>query len=197
MIRARCNPAGTLNKSAILSLEKKVYFLFIRKNILKLLLLFLILFGLERLYLLPIYIPTNSKPKTKRTAAYLGKTVCKHADFAYGMDVLELAECIDSYTYYCEINDSSFSVNMYMTKSEKNIALKKLRKSTDKYISYFKQGAYYIVCENPNLGNSKYNKPSFPGKKYYDTFPGEDIIYTNDEITKTITKKDSHHVHTK
>jgi len=68
-----------------------------------------------------------------------------------------------------------FSIYIFKTQAEKNLFLTDETKR-NAYTPCFKQGKYFVVCENANwYTNTNIEKPHFNGEPYYHEFKGEDM----------------------
>lgn len=166
----------------------------------KILIPIFILYILERLYLLPIYIPLNITPNGIRSASYLAKSIAHHAhaDIALCCMDMEYDNNATMFAFSSRVEKSYFNIYIFLDAHDiKTFLDYQQRTKNEKYYRpCFKKGQNYIICE-ALVTHDKNNIPPINGQKYYQQFPGEDLIYTNNETTNTITKKDSHHVHTK
>ena len=143
-------------------------------------LLVIIVLILDKLYLLPLYIPLNTTPDSRRSATYLAKTIAKEAkcediwlldiNYIKGDTMLHFDCIFDTYI--------NFSIHVFLNDKIKDEMINNLDK--DNQGSYpgicFKQGSRYMICESGALPN-KIGKPIFRGEKYYKQFPGEDLEY--------------------
>ena len=129
--------------------------------------LFILIYTLDSLYLLPLSVPLDTKPDSRRSATYLAKSIAKEAkcedvwllDINYIKgDTMLSFDC----TYDRFIN---FSIHVFLNDKKKNEYINK----DNNYEMCFKEGLAYIVCESGILPN-KINKPIFRGKKYYKNF---------------------------
>ena len=139
-----------------------------------------ILFTLERLYIFPFSVPLHTKPIGKRSATYLAKTISRKAQCTNGVSVIEVVEYNGTYDYSCYIGSASFSIQVFLDKAKRD-ALIKTYQSEKIHSRCFKQGEYYVICENPSIEERKLsnNKFIYNGKMFYKDFPGEYINYTN------------------
>ena len=155
------------------------------KKIITILMVLFILFVLERLYLLPIYVPLDTKPNSRRSATYLAKTISKEAkcnnlylediDYNKGDTILNFTcnfGLVEKNTYI------PFYIHIFFNNKAKDIWINS--HSKDSYREKcFKKGSAYIICDSswsPNITLPKTKKhPISYGQKYYSRFPGEDI----------------------
>jgi len=149
------------------------------KKIIKILMVLLILFVLERLYLLPIYVPLDTKPTGVRSAAYLAKSIAHKAgaDIELAFMEIEFDENARVFPFYANIEGVPFTITIYLDKNMRDIALKntnRVNNNTNYDAPCFKIGNFYLICEVYG-GKSKKDKPIFRGQKYYSRFPGEDL----------------------
>lgn len=140
--------------------------------------LLFILFTLERLYIFPFSVPLDTKPEGKRSATYLAKTIGRKAQCANGVSVMEVNEYNGTYDYTCDIGLGGFSINIFLDKANKD-AFTKFYKSNKNYMHCFKEGNYYIICENPSVEKRRFSNNTFiyNGKMFYEDFPGKKIEY--------------------
>lgn len=164
----------------------------------KILIPIFILYILERLYLLPIYIPLDITPTGIRSASYLAKSVAHHAHADIELCCMDMEYDNNStmFTFSSRIQKSYFNIYIFLNADDIKTFLSYQQKNKKYYRPCFKKGENYIICE-ALVTHDKNSIPHINGQKYYNKFPGEDLLYTNDEITKTITKKDSYHGYTK
>jgi len=147
------------------------------KKIIKIFMVLLILFVLERLYLLPIYVPLDTKPTDVRAAAYLAKSIAHKAgaDIELAFMEIEFDENAKVFPFYASVEGTPFTITIYLDKNMRDIALKNnnLITNNTKYDApCFKTGNFYLICEVYG-GKSKKDKPIYRGQKYYSRFPGE------------------------
>jgi len=155
------------------------------KKIIKILMIVLILFVLERLYLLPMYVSLDTKPNSKRSATYLAKTISKEAkcnnlylediDYNKGDTILNFTcnfGLVEKNTYI------PFYIHIFFNDKARYIWIN--NHSKDSYREKcFKKGSAYIICDSswfPHISLPKTKKHSISyGQKYYFRFPGEDL----------------------
>lgn len=157
-------------------------------KIIDIVLLVMIVLILDTLYLLPLYVPLDSKPNSIRSAAYLAKSIAKEAkcddtslfvNFTYTEKdtVLDFTCAIGtdiySYTY--------FTIHIFLNNETKDEMIKNRNTYTSVYNDYhrpcFKKGPAYMIC-GPDIKEYSKGKPILYGQKYYKQFPGEDLEYT-------------------
>jgi len=158
-------------------------------NIIKILMVLLILFVLERLYLLPMYVSLDTKPNSKRSATYLAKTISKEAkcnnlylediDYNKGDTILNFTcnfGLVEKNTYI------PFYIHIFFNDKARDIWINSHYKDSYRE-KCFKKGLAYIICDSswsPHISLPKTKKGSISyGQKYYSSFPGE-----NFEISK-------------
>ena len=135
---------------------------------------------LDKMYLLPLSVPLDTLPDSKRSAAYLARTIAKEAkcnDILLGITYEEKETVLNM---GCGIeNKVFFDIHVFLTAKTRN-AWFKTSSETDESTGYpipcFKKGNAYLICEEV-LDRDKKGKPIFHGQKYYKQFPGEDISY--------------------
>lgn len=144
--------------------------------------LFITLFTLEQFYIFPINISLDIKPEGKRTAVYLVKTIFRKSNCDYQISLFEEVFNIDKpREFACNIGNASFTIFIFYNKQEKYNLVKKVQevnKNDRLHTTCFKEGNYYIICENPSFGSNRYSsEPSLAGKILYNRFPGQDMKY--------------------
>ncbi len=175
--------------------------MFILKPIIFLIAVF-VLFILGRFYMLPIYLPLDTKPQGDWTASYLAKSIASDAgctiDF-FG-DGIFWKKNNTTFAFYCTMPsaliDFDFEIYAFVNKKLRDTFLTKKDTSSNYHSYCFKKGSYYVVCRNvedniqildPYDGKeaqlvANMNSPivSYPlsGKQFYQQFPGEDINIT-------------------
>jgi len=142
-------------------------------------LLVMIVLILDKLYLLPLYVPLDTKPTDVRSAAYLAKSIAHEAgaDIELAFMEIEFDENARVFPFYANIDGIPFTITIYL---DKDITLKNdnwINDSTNYVAPCFKTGNFYKICETYSV-KSKKDKPIFRGQKYYFRFPGEDLEYT-------------------
>jgi len=159
-----------------------------------------VLFNLDRVYMLPIYLPLDTKPQGAWTASYLGKSIAKDAGCTIDFlgDGAFWEEGTTIFTFYCTMpnNFSEFGINVFLNKKLRDTFLAKKEKSSNYHSYCFKKGPYYVVCgdtgevirrlnkpyknKEPKLTttNSKIISRPIRGEQFYQQFPGEDINIT-------------------
>ena len=173
--------------------------MFTLKRIIFLIVIF-ILFNLDRFYMLPIYLPLDTKPLGAWSASYLGKSIARDAGCTIDFigDGAFWEEGTTIFTFDCTMPNTSidFRINVFLNKKLRDTFLAK-KETGSNYHSYcFKKGSYYVVCGNtgevirrlnkpyknkkPKLTNTNSQIVSTPlrGEQFYQQFPGEDINIT-------------------
>lgn len=127
---------------------------------------------LDRLYLLPLYVPLDTKPHTKRSAAYLAKTIAKEAHCETLQPLrINYQEKDTVLSIDCLMKDHFFDIYVFLNADKREAWLQSPYIISDSYkMPCFKQGFAYMICEARN----SQSKPIF-GTKYYHIFPGKDI----------------------
>lgn len=143
-----------------------------------------IVFILDKLYILPIYVPLDTKPTDFRSSAYLAKSIAHaaHADIELAFVEYEYDENATVFYFNANIKDVPFTIEIYLEQNMRDIGFKNSILNKDKLYNRpcFKAGKFYIICETYRV-KSKKDKPIFRGAQYYSQFPGEDIIFTENK----------------
>lgn len=147
--------------------------MFTLKRIIFLIVIF-ILFNLDRFYMLPIYLPLDTKPRGAWSASYLGKSIARDAGCTIDFmgDGAFWEEDTTIFTFYCTMPNNSidFRINVFLNKKLRDTFLAKKETGSYYYSYCFKKGPYYVVCLDPGV--------PLRGEPFYQQFPGEDISIT-------------------
>jgi hypothetical protein len=145
-----------------------------------LIILIIVVYVLDKLYLLPLYVALDSKPDSRRSATYLAKSIAKEAkcEDTWLLDI-NYIEGDTTINFDCVFDTFiNLTIYVFLNGSARDEKINNLNK--DSYFEIcFKQGARYMICENGSLPN-KIGKPIFSGQKYYKQFPGENITFLKD-----------------
>lgn len=153
--------------------------------------LFIIIFVLDKLYLLPLYVPLDTKPNSKRSATYLAKTIAKEAkcDNVY-LENINYNEGDTILNFDCNFGSTykntyiPFHIHIFFNTKARDRWINRQNNDTShsSHEQCFKKGSAYIVCDSswsPNITlQETTKKPISYGQKYYKQFPGEDLDYT-------------------
>ena len=161
----------------------------------------IILFILERLYLIPYNVSLDMKPEGQRSATYLAETIARKAGCT--ISIWDTVDGIKSklHAFQCDMIDEQASFRIvvfenidvkkqhedYIKKEKKDffqqyggyietlsVEEKRDRKRPDTYSPCFKEGDYYRICENAGWKTPEYTRV-LNGKEFYSQFPGKDI----------------------
>lgn len=152
-------------------------------------LLLSIVYILDRFYQLPLYVPLDTKPDSRRSATYLAKTIAKEAkcDDVWLVDV-NYIEGNTAIKFYCifdpKFSNLYFNMHVFLDDKTRDEYMKNRNKDYPPYAPYhnpcFKAGPAYMICESYTV-NRMTDKPVFKGQRYYSQFPGEDITFTKNK----------------
>jgi len=149
-------------------------------------LLVMIVLILDKLYLLPLYVPLETKPHNSRAAAYLAKSIAKEAkceDVSLPFINFALNQEKTIFQFGCGFNRDTytfFDIYIFLNDKVKNEMIQNRNKNnpyTDEHQPCFKKGPAYMICES-YLSRDIDRKAIFHGQKFYHQFPGEDLEYT-------------------
>jgi len=145
--------------------------------------LLFVVYILDQLYLLPLYLPLNTKPDTRRSATYLAKTIAKEAkcedvwlldiNYEEGDSVLNFDCTFDTYLL--------FNIYVFLNHTVRDKTINNRNVNNPYHAPCFKKGPAYMICESMHVKH-KNDRPIFYGKKYYSQFPGEEISFGKDII---------------
>jgi len=175
--------------------------MFILKPIIFLITIF-VLFILGRFYMLPIYLPLDTKPKGDWTASYLAKSIASDAGCTIDFlgDGVVWEENTTEFDFSCTMPNTSvnFIIHIFLNKKLKDTFLAKKYKSSYWDRHCFKKGPYYVISGDTGAPvrkldipyKDKGKEPKFTntnspivarpltGEQFYQQFPGEDINIT-------------------
>jgi len=161
----------------------------LKNKFIDIVLLLMIVLILDKLYLLPLYVPLDIKPNSRRSAIYLAKTISKEAkcknlylediDSDKGDTILNF-DC--NFGSVVKNTYIPFYIHIFFNNKARDLWIN--RRTTDSYHEQcFKKGSAYIICDSswsPNITLPKTKKhPISYGQKYYARFPGEDLEIFN------------------
>jgi len=143
---------------------------------------------LDKLYLLPFYVPLDTKPDSWRAAAYLAKSIAKEAK----CDDTSLAlinfnpnkeeTVLDFGCIFTSDTHAYFQIYVFLNDEIKDEMIYNRNTNIPVYTDYpkpcFKKGPAYMICEAYTGKYNKKGKPIFYGQKYYKQFPGDDLEYS-------------------
>ena len=159
-----------------------------------------ILFNLNRFYMLPIYLPLDSKPLGTWSASYLAKSIARDAGCTIDFmgDGAFWEEGTTIFNFNCTMPNIfiDFEIYVFLNKKLKNAFLNEKKELSNHHSHCFKKGPYYVICGHTGEITRRLNKPyknkepkltninsqiiSSPlrGEQFYQKFPGEDINIT-------------------
>ena len=128
----------------------------------------ILIYVLDKLYLLPLYVPLDTKPNSRRSATYLAKTIAKEAkcDDIWLLDI-NYNEGDTILNFDCNFGDVlkgnyvPFYIHVFLNDKIRDKWINK--RNTDTPHSYhnqcFKKGSAYMICER------SFSLTLFPFKK--------------------------------
>ncbi|RUM70243.1 MAG: hypothetical protein DSZ08_05105 [Sulfurovum sp.] len=147
-------------------------------------LLVMIVLILDKLYLLPLYVPLDTKPDSRRSATYLAKSVAKEAkcddvSLAFiNFDSNKEKTLLDFSCIFFTNTYASFIIYVFLNDKTRDEMIKNRNKPYNgKHQRCFKKGPAYLICES-SMARDSDGKAIFNGQKFYHQFSGEDLEYT-------------------
>ena len=140
--------------------------------------IFMIGYVLDKLYLLPITMPLDTKPDNQRSAAYLAKNIAKEAHCEILQPLrISYQEKETVLNIECLMTDHYFDIYIFLNDKKRNEWIQSpytINPFNNYKMPCFKQGTAYMICE-AEIPLDREGKPIFRGQKYYNNFPGTDI----------------------
>ena len=146
----------------------------------------MIILIVDKLYLLPLSVPLDTKPDSRRSATYLAKNIAQEAkcdDISLALINFNPDNHATVFDFGCTFTTDTyayFNIYIFLDRKTKDEMIKN-RNENNPVFGYhkqcFKKGSAYMICESHNDRDAK-GKPIFYGQKYYKQFPGEDLEYT-------------------